>query len=396
MSKTVLSFFRQINSELKSLNRFMFDPGEKEFDLLFFSSQAQYISYYEGLLSQLLNRTTKPVLYLSSDRNDPMLSEGNQGIAPYYSSRLLPVIFPLIDLPVLITTIPDLHQYKIKRSFLGTNHVYVFHSLVSTHMMYRLGAFDYYDTVLCTGPYQAAEIRQTESLYGLPKKTIHEVGYSRLEKIYTRHQEYLKKDRKRDNAEKLVLIAPGWHETNILNTCAEELIASVLSEGFLTVLRPHPMTISKSPQLIANIRNKFSGNGNFRIDTETVSEDYLHLADVMISDWSGVTLEYALGTERPVLFVDLPRKIYNPEYEKLGMEPLEVRIRGEIGKVVALSQVGDVGKIAREFIDHREEYQEQIIKVRKENISNFGQSSEVGADIVADILARDIKGRVQT
>ena len=55
----------------------------------------------------------------------------------------------------------------------------------------------------------------------------------------------------------------------------------------------------------------------------------------MVSDWSGAALEYAFGLERPVLFVDVPRKVNNPEYERLGIEPFEASVREQIGRVVA-------------------------------------------------------------
>ena len=55
----------------------------------------------------------------------------------------------------------------------------------------------------------------------------------------------------------------------------------------------------------------------------------------MVSDWSGAALEYAFGLERPVLFVDVARKVNNPDYEALGIEPFEVGIRERIGRVVA-------------------------------------------------------------
>ena len=42
---------------------------------------------------------------------------------------------------------------------LGTSYVYVFHSMVSTHMIYEPDGFDHYDTVLTVGPFMEPEIR---------------------------------------------------------------------------------------------------------------------------------------------------------------------------------------------------------------------------------------------
>lgn len=384
---------RSLSDELRTLSRIMFDADKKRSDVLFFTTQSQYISYYEGIIKQLVALHKKDLVYLSSDSKDPIFASGTPGVIPYYAETFLPFVFPLIDYPVVVTTVPDLHQYKIKRSFSGTNYVYVFHALVSSHMMYRLGAFDFYDTVFCCGPHHVAEIRRTEELYGLPSKDLYEVGYYRLEKIYRQHQEFVKSNPVEVTANGLVLVAPGWHDSNILNTCGEELIKSLLAEGFNVALRPHPMTIAKSPEVLTRIRNLFANNERFQLDTTTTSETYLHRADVMICDWSGVALEYAFGTERPVLFIDLPRKIYNPEYERLGMEPLEVRIRDQIGKQISPERAKEAGKIALEFLDRKQEYRERILQTRRDNIFNFGRSSIVGAEIITRIVAEGRKGR---
>ena len=37
-------------------------------------------------------------------------------------------------------------------------------------------------------------------------------------------------------------------------------------------------------------------------------------ADLMISDWSGVAFEFAFGLEKPVIFIDLPKKINNSDF----------------------------------------------------------------------------------
>ncbi len=379
--------------ELRSFGALVFNAEKFIKEIAFYSSQAQYISYYQGLLDELVKRG-KEIVYLTSDLQDPMLEEEHTAITSFFSKSFLPLTFPTLNSPVVVTTIPDLQQYKIKRSFSGTNYLYVFHSLVSTHMMYRKGAFDFYDTIFCVGPHHVDEIRKTEELYGLPTKALHEVGYYRLEKIYAHHQEYLSQ-LSRSESRKLVLIAAGWQESNMLNTCADELIKSLLREDFEVVFRPHPMTIAKMPGRLASLAEKYAAHNQFQIDTETTSEKYLHAADVMICDWSGVALEYAFGTERPVLFIDLPRKVYNPEYEKLGIEPFEVRLREQIGQSIKPERASTAGKVVTDFLERRQEYRERIVAVRQENIYNFGGSSKVGAEIIQNILMNGIKGATQ-
>ena len=54
----------------------------------------------------------------------------------------------------------------------------------------------------------------------------------------------------------------------------------------------------------------------------------------MISDWSGAALDYAFGLNKPVFFLDIPRKINNPNYKDIGIEPFECYIRNIVGTII--------------------------------------------------------------
>jgi len=53
--------------------------------------------------------------------------------------------------------------------------------MVSSHMIYRAGAFDHFDSILCVGPHHIDEIRAWEKLNGLPAKRLHQHGYAPLD-----------------------------------------------------------------------------------------------------------------------------------------------------------------------------------------------------------------------
>lgn len=59
----------------------------------------------------------------------------------------------------------------------------------------------------------------------------------------------------------------------------------------------------------------------------------------MITDWSGIAYEYAYTTCKPVLFIDTPMKIMNPEYKKIGIEPLNIWMRYESGVYLSLMKL---------------------------------------------------------
>ena len=99
-----------------------------------------------------------------------------------------------IDSKLVIMTMPDLNQFHIKRSKASkeVNYLYIFHAIVSSHMVYRKGAFDYYDTIFCVGPHHVEEIRKTEELYQLDSKKLVSIGYPIARRFYEDHQNYLK------------------------------------------------------------------------------------------------------------------------------------------------------------------------------------------------------------
>jgi len=98
-----------------------------------------------------------------------------------------------------------------------------------------------------------------------------------------------------------------------------------------------------------------------------------------------MVLEYALGTERPVLFLDVPYKIRNENYKDLGMEPLELSIRDEAGKMVSLNELQTVPEVIEGLLVNRDKYQKRLAQIREENIFAFGHSSEIGASHILKI-----------
>ena len=53
----------------------------------------------------------------------------------------------------------------------------------------------------------------------------------------------------------------------------------------------------------------------------------------MISDWSGAALEFAFALKKPIIFCDTQKKVNNPKYSELKIEPIEVALRQELGVI---------------------------------------------------------------
>ncbi|MCH8864457.1 MAG: hypothetical protein IIB13_03715 [Chloroflexi bacterium] len=373
--------------EIASGYRFLYRTRKAEKAIIFYAEHAGYYPYLEGLITELTGRHGQTLCYVTSDPDDPVFQKSIPGIKPFYFNKLLPFLMAFLSCRLFVMTLTDLNQFHLRRSVNNVHYVYVFHALLSTHMVYRYGAFDHYDSILCCGPHHVTEIRKHERASKLEPKILVEAGYYRLERIYQAYRNY-SPARSSQGTGKTVLIAPSWGVANTLETYGELLTEVLLEAGYNVIVRPHPETVRRSPDLMTLFSSRFGGNLKFTLETSVITDDSLLRADVLICDISGIALEYAFGTERPVLFLDVPLKIHNPRFRELEIEPLELTLRSEIGVVVSLDKIEAIPRAVASLMENRALYQRRIAELRKQNIYAFGHSSEIGAQHIIDMAAR--------
>jgi YidC/Oxa1 family membrane protein insertase len=226
-----------------------------------------------------------------------------------------------------------------------------------------------------------AEIRRREALAGLPAKHLFPYGYPRLERLV----ETAAARPPRPAAAPTVLLAPTWGPQSTLHVCGEPLIAALLGAGVRVVLRPHYQTTRLAPRLVEGLVARFGAEPGFRYVDRMEESDSLHDSDLLISDWSAMAIEYALGLGKPVLFVDVPPRVRNPAYDELGIEPMEMRIRRELGSVLPLDRVADAPRYVGELLRGAAEFRKRTVALRQEWVFNFGRSVEAGAREIARI-----------
>ncbi len=376
-----LSFFKKLYyffREVSALCRFFAIPSQNR-PLVFYSERSIYYQTYEGFIGELLKKTNGlNIYYISSDPEDICFRFDEPRIRSFYVNQLLAFFILFLDSKVLVLTMPDLHRFHIQRSIRGAHHVYVFHAMVSSHMIYRKAAFWYYDTIFCVGPHHEEEIQKTPRSEGAPPQELKQIGYPLLDRIYKEHQKNLENATANPLSPLKILIAPSWAKGNILESCIDKIL-SLLSEGCQVTVRPHPEYVKRHGAGYLKLIRQYETVSHVNFDTNPLPVSAIHEADVLITDWSGIALEYALGTERPVLFIDTPRKVTNAEYLKIGLEPVEVQIRDKIGLRLALDELESLPDCVRHLKDQREAYTENIRAWRNRVVFNLGSSAEMGA-----------------
>ena len=363
--------------------------------IVFYSESNGFYKYFEKTIQYLLENSNLTIHYVTSDPNDQIfvLAQKKSRVKAYYiGPKKLITLFMKLESDVVVMTMSDLENYHYKRSYMKRDieYVYMFHYPLSTHMVLHTGALDHYDTILCVGDFQFAEIRKQEELHHLPSKKLISCGYGQLENLYDAYQQMPKVQREHPK----VLIAPSWQEDNILDSCLTPMLNELLGKGMQIVVRPHPEYVKRYGPRMQEIVKRYKDykGGDLEFELDFTSNTSIFDSDVVISDWSGTAYEFSFVTERPCVFIDTSPKINNPEYMKLGIEPLEFALRDQIGIRVDPRNMAGLAERIRDLL-YDESRCSAIAEIRSRYIANFGRSGEVAAQYLLETIQEKIRNR---
>ena len=361
--------------------------------LVFYSESNGFYKYYKGIIEYILNNTNITIHYITSDYNDNIFKiekENSQIKAYYIEEKKLITLMMKMDADVVVMTMPDIDTYHIKRSYVrkDIHYIYLPHGQGSTNLTLRPHATEHYDTVLVTGKHQKEEELEFNKKYNL-KRIIFEWGYPLLDDMIATYKE----DKKRKQSKKTVLIAPSWQKDNIVDLCLEEVLESIKGENYDVIVRPHPQHVRHKKEYFEQMKKQYAKEKNIEIQTDFSKTNTVFDADLLITDWSDIGFEYAFTTKKPVLYIDTPMKIMNPNYKELKIEPFNIWAREKLGKVVKLENVKTINKDIKEMLNSKEKYKKEIMKVLDEYVYNLGCSSEKGAEYIIETIQNKIKER---
>ena len=393
ISKSHKRTAEQIKKEKADYKRF-FSIANKH--LVFYSESSGFYKYYKGIIEYILENTNITIHYITSDCNDQIfeIAKTEKQIKPYYiEEKKLITLMMKMDADVVVMTMPDIDNYHIKRSYVNKDTVYVFipHCIDSQNMTMRKGSMDNYDVVFCCGEHQRAEVEANNKIVKTKNKKIVSWGYSLLDDMI---KDY-KKSKKKSSSEKktkTVMIAPSWQKDNIIDLCLDKILKSLEGKKYNVIVRPHPQQVRHMKDTFEKMKEKYDGT-NIEMQTDFSKTSSVFEADVLIGDWSSIGFEYAFTTERPVISIDTPMKIMNPDYQKIDVPPINIWGREEIGEIIKLKDVKNIDKVVDKFLKNPEKYRKKIIALREKSIYNLGSSAEVGALEIITLVQNKIKER---
>ncbi|MBQ8076365.1 MAG: YidC/Oxa1 family membrane protein insertase [Oscillospiraceae bacterium] len=346
--------------------------------IVFYSEKNGFYKYFRDVIETIQRRTDIIIHYISSDPEDEIFSLTSDTFQTYYIEEKLMVLMMRMDADIVVMTTPDLQKYYIKRSMVrdDVEYVYMDHGMNSVNLMLRKGALDAFDTVFCSNERVYEEIRAQEKCYGLPEKTLVKYGYAMIDNMIRSYAEQPPVH----NDPPVILIAPSWQEDNIMDTCIEPILQSLLPENYQVLVRPHPQYVRHNPEKLEALKNRFASWQNFCLQTDFSSNQTVFNADILVTDWSGIAYEYSFTTLKPCLFLNTPMKVMNPDYRDIPVEPFDLTIRNEIGIALQPEEAGTIAAAADRLLREPGFSKESIAALREKSLYQIGHAASVGAD----------------
>ena len=314
---------------------------------VFYSERSGFYRYYKDIIEILLKKTSVRIHYVTNDPKDQVfeLAKSEPRLLPYYISvRKMVTLMMRLECDIFVMTTPDLDNFYLKRSLMKKDieYIYVPHDPASMHMGFREHALDHFDTVFMTGPHIKDEVRASEKLYGTKEKTLVEFGYPLMDELV----EGCRSLPGKTEGPAQILIAPSWQEDNLLDSVVDDLIASLYGAGYKLIVRPHPEYAKRWPEKLQQLKERHAAEegGRLVFEFDFSSSSSVYSSDLLVTDWSGIGIEFGLAAGRPVLFVNTKMKVENPNWEAVGIVPQEIALRSVLGEAIEKSECAEADK----------------------------------------------------
>ena len=338
-------FFKQKKKELilfyfiKDLISFIFYKKiEKKFTIGFFCENEFIFSYLEPYIQ---NKVKKKKIVIISFEKINLNNIDNIEIFVFKTNFFRELLFLTLKLKFLYSSTPDLNNTLFKRSkFSNCKYIYLQHSPVSLNLIYRENAFDFFDAIQVISKYQFNEIEEIKKINSLNVK-VFKSKYLFVEK---------QKKNKVQNNKIDVLIAPSWNTQFYKLNCHQILKKLFFDKNISFRLRPHPMSYLKNEISLNQIRE--SGI----ILDESKHINFLKYEN-LISDWSGIFIEYSLITKRKAYLINTPKKLTNKKYEKYKNKPIEILFRDKMAQTY---EVNDIPKLIDKILNKKIKIDENL------------------------------------
>ena len=248
-------------------------------------------------------------------------------------------IFLFVKTKYCYSTTPDLgYTLFVKSVFNNTKYIYLQHSQISLITGYRFNAFKKFDVIQVCNSFQNEEILFLNKIHNKKIKPfkLKYLFFSNMKKMTGENKKYD------------ILIAPTWN-TNFFSKDVISTLVNTLRNDFTIKIKPHYMSILKDKDYKKNLH---------------IFEQYLILDKLnfnnfnyIISDWSGIFLEYSIYTNKKSILINTNQKINNEKKNMIFPKSIEEDARAYLSKCVNINEIDKIPSLIKNKMFNNVDYE---------------------------------------
>lgn len=366
---SVISYsFRSFINKIRFLRKV--DVDQERYPFVIYTDSKRYWNVFEPICEEFEKNKTE-IKYLTQSEDDPVFDHDFKYVLPEYIGNDNRSFSKLnyLKADILLSTTPSLDVYQWKRSKDVKWYVHVPHAIDGV-TMYRLYGIDYYDSLLLNSDCFIDETRELEHARNLPEKEIRIVGLTYMDSMKNRYE----KSKKVVNERPVVLLAPSWGPSSLLNLNGKELIDSLISTGYKIIIRPHPQSFVSETEMINELRKTYH---EIEWNTDVDNFDVMNRADILISDFSGIVFDYSIIFNKPVICsnAEFDDSVYDCHW--LKEDPWRIAVFSKITRELKKEDFANIKQVIDEclkdedFAQKRNEVIEESWKCQGEAAKNI-------------------------
>jgi len=295
---------------------------EKNFEIGFFCESKHILNY---LSPYIINKTKKKNILIISFENLDNFENEMISIFVFKNNFVRELVFLTIKLKYLYSSTPDLENSIFKRSkFSNCKYIYLQHSPVSLNLIYNENAFIAFDAVQTISDYQYLEFNEIKKIKGLKTRPF------KSKYLFIKHTENKSKQTLKKKID--VIIAPSWNTSFYKLKCHQNLHKYLTKKNITYQLRPHPMSFKKNEISLMELNE-------FNIELDKNKDINFKNFNFLISDWSGIFIEYALLKMKKSYLINTPKKDKNLNYRNFSNVPVEISMRNDFGETFNIDEI---------------------------------------------------------
>lgn len=322
---------------------------ETNFDIGFFCENEFILNFLAPYIKHK-NQRKKLILVMSFEKIEINLGD-YVSVYTFKTNFFRELFFLTLKLKYLYSSTPDIENTIFKKTkFSNCKYIYIQHSPVSLNLIYRESAFDNFDAIQTISKFQNNEIKEIIKKRNLKLK-VFKSKYRFIEENLNSSSKSKKYD---------LLIAPSWN-TDFFKLNCHKVLHESLSKNFINYkFRPHPMSFKKK-----EISLKELNRMNIPLDDSSLVN--LKDFDFLISDWSGIFIEFALINQRKSFLINTSKKRNNSNFESYINQPVEITKRELFGKIF---NIDNLDILVKEIVSQKNNTKlkdKEIVKFTEEN-----------------------------